>query len=49
MSRATGTSVKEVSFLFLEPSREETVEDLSGAMKDAEDAALTLFAGGLAQ
>ena len=49
LSRATGATVKEVSFLFLEPSREETVEDLSGAMKDAEDAALTLFAGGLAQ
>ena len=49
LSRATGATVKEVSFLFLEPSREETVEDLSSAMKDAEDAALTLFAGGLAQ
>ena len=49
LSRATGATVKEVSFLFLEPSREETVEDLSNAMKDAEDAALTLFAGGLAQ
>ena len=49
LSRATGATVKDVSFLFLEPSREETVEDLSGAMKDAEDAALTLFAGGLAQ
>ena len=49
LSRATGATVKEVSFLFLEPSREETVEDLSSAMKDAEYAALALFAGGLAQ
>ena len=34
LSRATGANVKEVSFLFLEPSRAVTVEDLSGAMKD---------------
>ena len=46
LSRATGANVKEVSFLFLEPSRAVTVEDLSGAMKDAEGAALALFAGG---
>ena len=44
LSRATGATVKEVSFLFLEPSRDVTVEDLSIAVKDAEDAALALFA-----
>ena len=49
LSRATGANIKEVSFLFLEPSRAVTVADLSGAMKDAEDAALALFAGGPAQ
>ena len=46
LSMATGANVKEVSFLFLEPSRAVTVEYLSGAMKDAEGAALALFAGG---
>lgn len=45
LSRATGAYIKEVSFLFLEPSRAVTVEDLSGAMREAEGAALTLFAG----
>ena len=45
LSKATGETVKEVSFLFLEPNREVTVDDLSGAMKDAEEAALALFAG----
>ena len=44
LSKATGATVKEVSFLFLEPNREVTVEDLSGAMEDAEDAALALLA-----
>ena len=43
LHRATGATVKEVSFLFLEPNREVTVDDLSGAMKKAEDSALTLF------
>ena len=49
LSRATGANVKEVSFLFLEPSRLVMVEDLSGAVKDAEDGALALFAGTAAQ
>ena len=49
LSRATGATVKEVSFLFLEPSRKVTVEDLSIAVSDAEDAALALFAGNPAQ
>ena len=44
LSKATGLTVKEVSFLFLEPNREVTVDDLSGAMEDAEDAALALLA-----
>ena len=44
LSKATGATVKEVSFLFLEPNREVTVEDLSGAMEDAEEAALALLA-----
>ena len=44
LSKATGATVKEVSFLFLEPNREVTVDDLSGAMKDAEEAALALLA-----
>ena len=49
LSRATGANIKEVSFLFLEPSRAVTVADLSGATRDAEDAALALFAGDPAQ
>ncbi len=49
LSRAIGATVKEVSFLFLEPSREVTVEDLPIAVTDAEDAALALFAGAAAQ
>jgi ATP-dependent exoDNAse (exonuclease V) beta subunit len=49
LSRASGATVKEVSFLFLEPSREVTVEDLSRAVSDAEDGALVLFAGTAAQ
>ena len=49
LNRATAATVKEVSFLFLEPSRKVTVEDLSIAVTDAEDAALALFAGAAAQ
>lgn len=49
LSMATGANIKEVSFLFLEPSRAVTVADLSEATRDAEDAALALFAGGPAQ
>ncbi|MCY4529874.1 MAG: PD-(D/E)XK nuclease family protein, partial [Chloroflexi bacterium] len=49
LSRATGVSVKEVSFLFLEPNRAVTVENLSGAMREAEEAAHALFAGGPAR
>ena len=49
LGKATGATVKEVSFLFLEPNREVSVDDLSGAMKDAEDAALALFSGSTSQ
>ena len=49
LSRATGATVKEMSFLFLEQSREVTVEDLSRAVSDAEEAALALFSGSVAQ
>ena len=49
LSRATGATVKEMSFLFLEPSREVTVEDLSRAVSDAEEAALALFSGSVAK
>lgn len=45
LNKATGADVKEVSFLFLEPNREVTVDDLSGAIRDAEEAALALFSG----
>ena len=45
LSKATGLKVKEVSFLFLEPNREVSVDGLSGAMREAEEAALALFAG----
>ena len=45
LGRATGATVKEVSFLFLEPRREVSVEDLSRAMREAERAALDLFGG----
>ena len=45
LSKATGLKVKEVSFLFLEPNREVPVDDLTGAMREAEEAALALFTG----
>ena len=45
LSKATGLKVKEVSFLFLQPRREVTVEDLPGAMLEAEQAAKALFKG----
>ena len=45
LGKATGATVKEVSFLFLEPNREVTVDDQSGAIRDAEEAALALFSG----
>ena len=45
LSKAIGLNVKEVSFLFLEPRREVTVEDLPGAMLEAEQAATALFSG----
>ena len=45
LSKATGLNVKEVSFLFLEPRREVSVEDLPGAMLEAEQAATALFSG----
>ena len=46
LNRATGVKVKEVSFLFLNPSRARTVDDLSAAMMEAEEAALALLQGG---
>ena len=49
LSKATGATVKEVSFLFLEPNREVPVDDLSGAMREAESAALALFSGSTSQ
>ena len=45
LSKATGLNVKEVSFLFLEPRREVAVEDLPGAMLEAEQVATALFKG----
>ena len=45
LSRATGVKVNEVSFLFLEPRRAVAVGNLAGAMREAEEAALALFAG----
>ena len=42
---AVGARVKEVCFLFLQPQREITVEDLPGATKEAEQAALAYLAG----
>ena len=49
LGKATGATVKEVSFLFLEPNREVPVDDLSGAMREAEGAALALFSGSTSQ
>ena len=49
LNKATCATVKEVSFLFLEPNREVPVDDLSGAMREAESAALTLFSGSTSQ
>ena len=46
LNRATGVKVKEVSFLFLNPSRAMTVDNLSAAMMEAEEAALALLQGG---
>ncbi len=45
LERAVGARVKEVCFLFLQPQREITVEDLPGATKEAEQAALAHLAG----
>ena len=49
LNKATCATVKEVSFLFLEPNREVPVDDLSGAMREAESAALALFSGSTSQ
>lgn len=49
LNKATDATVKEVSFLFLEPNREVPVDDLSGAMREAEGAALALFSGSTSQ
>ena len=46
LNRATGVKVKEVSFLFLNPRRAMTVDNLSAAMMEAEEAALALLQGG---
>ena len=45
LSKATGAHVKEAAFLFLEANRAVTVEDLPGAMQEAEEEALALFSG----
>ena len=45
LERAIGARVKEVCFLFLQPQREITVEDLPGATNEAEQAALARLAG----
>ena len=46
LNRATGVTVKEVSFLFLQPSRVMSVGNLSNAMEEAEKAALALLTNG---
>ena len=45
LSKAAGVKVKEVSFLFLEPARVITIDDLPQAQQEAESAALTWLAG----
>ena len=40
LSKAAGVTVKEVSFLFLQPNRDFTIEDLPRAQEEAEIAAL---------
>lgn len=44
LTEATGVSVKEVSFLFLNPNRVEPIEDLPGAVRRAKHAAMSALA-----
>ena len=44
LTEATGVSVKEVSFLFLNPNRVEPIEDLAGAVRRAKHAAISALA-----
>ncbi len=44
LTEATGVSVKEVSFLFLDPNRVEPIEDLPGAVRRAKHAAMAALA-----
>ena len=44
LSEATGVFVKEVSFLFLNPNRVESIEDLPGAVRQAKHAAMSALA-----
>ena len=39
MTRATGKTVKEVRFLYLQPRRDVPLPDLEGALRDAEERA----------
>ena len=45
LSKAAGVTVKEVSFLFLQPNRDFTIEDLPRAQEEAESAALAWLTG----
>ena len=45
MSRATGKTVKEVRFLYLQPRRDILLPDLAGAVQEAEEQALKKLAG----
>ena len=45
LSKAAGVHVKEVSFLFLQPSRVITIDNLPRAQEEAEKAALALLTG----
>lgn len=44
LTEATGVSVKEVSFLFLNPNRVEPIKDLPGAVRRAKHAAMSALA-----
>lgn len=44
LTEATGVSVKEVSFIFLDPNRVEPIEDLPGAVRRAKHAAMSALA-----
>ena len=49
LSKATGVHVKEVSFLFLQPSRVITIDDLPRAQEEAEKAALDFLTAATAR